>query len=143
MAALVPQQIAFQRDVWRLQQYAESLGLGLTYGETYRPFSMVLLYYFGYIVVRGGLLGIKLQKARKLSKTLKSKHADKLAVDFALFLPDGNGGWNLTWKYEDYKILGDYWVSLNPELNVWGGDFNKDGIKNGFIDAPHFERVRV
>jgi hypothetical protein len=35
--------------------------------------------------------------------------------------------------------LGDYWESLD-ENNRWGGDFNGNDKKDGFIDAPHFER---
>lgn len=109
-------------------------GIELTLGEAHRTYSQVLLNYFGYEVQRGGVLGIKLVKARKLSRTLRSKHQDRLAVDFNYFIQD-----KLTYDFSKIKILGDYWESLHPD-NVWGGDFNKDGIANGFVDTPHFER---
>jgi peptidoglycan L-alanyl-D-glutamate endopeptidase CwlK len=68
------------------------------------------------------------------SQTMNSNHLKRLAVDFNLF-KDGA----ITWKWEDYVPLGEYWHSLD-EKNRWGGDWNKNGKKDGFIDAPHFER---
>ena len=68
------------------------------------------------------------------SKTMDSKHLKKCAGDLNPFL-DGR----LTYKFEDLKILGDYWESLDP-LNRWGGDWNKNDIKDGWLDTPHFER---
>ena len=56
-----------------------------------------------------------------------------MAIDFNFF-KDGK----LTYDYDVIKPLGDYWISLH-EKNRWGGDFNKDGKKNGFVDVPHFE----
>lgn len=67
------------------------------------------------------------------SQTMKSKHLDRLAVDFNVFLCG-----ELTWKWEDIKPLGDYWESLDNR-NRWGGDWNKNDKKDGFIDSPHFE----
>ena len=63
-----------------------------------------------------------------LSQTMNSKHAQRLAVDFNLF-KDGE----LTWKVDDYRVLGDYWETIDP-LNVWGGNWKT------LVDAPHFER---
>lgn len=62
-----------------------------------------------------------------LSKTMNSKHCDRLAVDLNLF-----AGGAYASKTEDYKPLGEYWKSLDP-ANRWGGDFK------GFPDGNHFE----
>jgi hypothetical protein len=130
---LSEKQQVFSKNIAYLIIQADLLGIDLTFGDAYRSNSQILLNFFGYKVVKGGLLGIKLIKHKKLSKTLNSQHAKRLAVDFNYFI---NG--KLTYKYEDIKKLGEFWVCLNP-LNRWGGDFNKNGKKDGFIDTPHFE----
>jgi hypothetical protein len=61
------------------------------------------------------------------SKTMQSQHLNRLAVDLNLFI-DGE----LTWDVECYRILGEYWESLDPDCK-WGGHFR------GFCDAVHFE----
>ena len=109
------------------------LGIDLTFGDAFRSNSQVLLNYFGYRVVKGGVLGIKLVKSVKVSKTLNSQHSKRLAVDFNFFI---NG--KLTYKFEDVEELGRFWLTLHP-LNRWGGDFNKNGVRDGFVDTPHFE----
>jgi hypothetical protein len=68
------------------------------------------------------------------SKTMDSQHLKKLAIDLNVFFRG-----QLTYDWETVKVLGDFWESLDP-LNRWGGDFNQDDKKNGFIDTPHFER---
>ncbi|WP_435624463.1 hypothetical protein [Flagellimonas sp.] len=130
---LSEKQRIFTKNIAELICYAYSLGIELTFGEAYRTQSQVFLYYFGYKIVKGGLLGIKLVKARKMSKTLRSRHQDRLAVDFNFFI-DGK----LTYEFDDVKPLGDFWESLHLD-NRWGGDFNKNGVKDGFVDTPHFE----
>lgn len=130
---LSEKQQIFSKNVASLIVYADMLGIGLTFGDAYRSESQTLLNYFGYKVVKGGLLGVKLVKHRKLSKTLKSLHRQRLAIDFNFFI---NG--ELTYEFEDIKELGKFWLTLHP-LNRWGGDFNKNGIKDGFVDTPHFE----
>lgn len=134
---LSAQQRIFTRHIGCLIEYAYSIGIELTLGESHRTQSQVLLNYYGYEVRKGGVLGIYLHKAKRLSQTLSSLHLDRLAVDFNFFI---NGG--LTYEYDDIKPLGDYWVSLDP-LNRWGGDFNKNGKKDGFVDTPHFERQKI
>lgn len=57
------------------------------------------------------------------SKTLKSKHSDRLAVDINLF-KDGKLA-----KGEAYQPLGEKWKALGGR---WGGDFT-------FKDYGHFE----
>lgn len=106
----------FTRNIAKLIVYAYQQGLELTFGEAYRTNEQQLIY------VQSGK-----------SQTMNSNHLRRLAVDFNVF---ENG--NLTYKWETVKILGDYWESLHPK-NRWGGDWNKDDKKNGFIDTPHFE----
>lgn len=125
----------FTKHIGMLIAFAYANGIELTFGEAHRTNSQILLNFFGYEVVRSGN-GIALKKSKKLSRTLLSVHADRLAVDFNFFI---NG--QLTYAFEDTKILGDYWESLDS-LNRWGGDFNKNGIADGFVDTPHFERKR-
>lgn len=108
-------------------------GIKLTMGEAYRTESQMLLNFFGFRVIKGGYLGIQLVKSKKLSHTLKSLHGERLAQDFNFFI-DGQ----LTYDFDKIKPLGEYWVNLHPD-NRWGGDFNKNGVKDGFIDVLHFE----
>ena len=131
---LSERQQIFTYNISCLIQYAFDIHqIRLTFGEAHRTWSQILLNYFGYTKERGGILGIKLVKGRKLNYTLWGLHCDRLAVDFNFFI---NG--KLTYDFDDIKPLGDYWESLHPD-NRWGGDFNQDDIENGFVDTPHFE----
>ena len=103
-------QIIFSKNIASLIVYADLIGIQLTFGHAWRD--------------------VETQKrlvAKGLSKTLKSNHLRRLAVDFNFFI---NG--KLT--YDKHKIteLGKFWESLH-EKNRWGGNF-----KN-FLDTPHFE----
>tara|TARA_R110001592_G_scaffold61875_1_gene189129 strand:- start:358 stop:747 length:390 start_codon:yes stop_codon:yes gene_type:complete len=126
--SLNKEQFEFTKDVASLIVYANLLGIDLTFGEAHRTNSQVLLNFFGYKVVKGGILGIKLVKSKKLSKTLNSNHLKRLAVDFNFFI---NG--KLTYDKHKLAELGQFWESLNPK-NRWGGNFKS------FTDTPHFER---
>ena len=75
---LSQKQRIFTRNIGLLIEYAYSIDIELTFGEAFRTQSQVYLYFFGYKIVKGGILGIKLQKSKKLSKTLYSKHLKKL-----------------------------------------------------------------
>lgn len=69
------------------------------------------------------------------SKTLISKHLDRLAIDLNFF-KDGiyiNGLENKSEVKEILQPIGFYWESLHPE-NKWGGNFTN------IFDSPHFER---
>ena len=65
----------------------------------------------------------KLLVAKKLSKTLFSKHLKGLAADLAI-IKDGQYIINI----EGYRPLGEYWESLGN--TTWGGNWNtlKDGV---------------
>jgi hypothetical protein len=60
------------------------------------------------------------------SWTMSSKHLDKCAVDLFLWVEG-----RITWDHDDYKVLGNYWKTLDP-LCVWGGDWRHR-------DSAHFE----
>jgi hypothetical protein len=113
---LSQRQRIFTKNIGKLIDYAYSIDIELTFGHAWRS----------------------LQEQKRLvsegkSKTLKSKHLDRLAVDFNFFI---NG--HLTYDFYKIKPLGDFWESLN-ENNRWGGDWNKNDKKDGFLDTPHFE----
>lgn len=113
---LSEKQRIFTLNVAKLIVKAYEMGLELTFGEAYRTREQQLLY------VQSGK-----------SKTMDSDHLRRLAVDFNVFKKG-----HLTYQWEDIKPLGDYWESLH-DTNRWGGDWNKNDIKDGFIDTPHFE----
>lgn len=109
---LVAEQWAFLQDVARLIIYAADKGITLTGGELYRTDEQQELHY----------------KAGR-TKTMKSNHLRRLAIDFNFFI-DGK----LTYDIEKLRILGGYWEGLTPQ-NRWGGNYTN------FKDTPHFERV--
>lgn len=113
---LSEKQRIFTQNIGCLIQYAYQKGYGLTFGHAWRS----------------------PEEQRRLvnegkSQTMNSNHLNRLSVDFNVF-KDGE----LTWAWNDIKPLGDYWESLHPK-NRWGGDWNNNEIKDGFIDSPHFE----
>ena len=115
-------QMEFTWHIGWLIMFANAKGYKLTLGEAFRsPQEQERLYREGKSQIKVG-----------------GYHGKRLAVDFNLF-KRVNGNWELTWAWEDYKVLGDYWEALDP-LNRWGGDWNKNDRKDGFIDSPHFER---
>ena len=122
---LSKKQQTFTKNIAKLILYADSLGVGLTFGDAFRSGSQQLLNYYGKKVVdKFGELHI--EDAKKVSWTLNSKHAKRLAVDFNFFI-DGK----YTNTGEQIEILGAYWVSLHPS-NRWGGNWKNK-------DKPHFE----
>ena len=121
----------FLKDVAKLIQYAESIGIKLTGGELYRTADQQWLYYEGYEIEHD-----KLKKTTPKSKTMNSYHLRRLAIDFNVFINKV-----LTYEYKDIEPLGIYWINLNKTYNRWGGDWNRNGKKDdGFLDTPHFER---
>lgn len=105
-------QEAFARDTVKLYEYIWGNGYTFTYGEAWRHEVMQNWY------VENGY-----------SKTMNSKHRQRLAIDINVFSPEGA---YITRK-DLLQHIGDYWESLSPE-NKWGGNFE------GFEDTPHFER---
>lgn len=107
----VDEQWEFLKDVASLIGMAEKRGIVLTGGELFRTQEQQAIY------MKNGK-----------SKTAKSKHLERLAIDFNFFV---NG--QLTYDKKTIQPLGDFWESLHP-ANRWGGNFAS------FLDVPHFER---
>lgn len=118
MEDLRSKQKTFTQNVAHLIAFAFRNGFELTFGEVYRTPEQQQLYF-----------------NKGLSKTLNSRHLQRLAVDFNIFK---NG--QLLSKPIDIKPLGDYWITLHPD-NRWGGDWNRDGDLSDekFKDPYHFE----
>jgi hypothetical protein len=98
MSELLVKQIAFQRCVWRLQQFAEERGYALTFGDAW-------------------------DQDKDGGHMRKSAHYSRLAIDFNLFVKDEEGEW--TWvrgSSEAWQALGMFWKTLHPEAR-FGGDF--------------------
>ncbi len=122
------QQIKFTNDVARLIQKAQELKIGLTMGEAYRTTCQQLLYFHGYRVWPEGK-NLTLKKDKVRSKTILSRHLQRLAIDFNFFI-----NYRLTYDDPLIKELGAYWESLS-EQNRWGGNYES------FTDVAHFERL--
>ena len=129
---LLLKQMVFTDNIGKLIAYAHSIGIGLTFGEVYRTTEQQELY------VKTGR-----------SKTMNSRHLQRLAVDFNMFVlkDDGrmlfNTGISKAQFDKDIQIakpLGQYWASLNID-NVWGSDWDRDGntAEHSFQDPYHFE----
>lgn len=88
--------------------YAHSMNIGLTFGETYRTAEQQEIYYLN-----------------GKSKVKHSKHQDRLAVDFNVFI---KGEYRA--DKASYEALGNHWKALDNN-NRWGGDWG--------WDANHFE----
>lgn len=107
---LSEKQAIFSKNISYLIQYANKIGIDLTFGHAWRsPEEQKRLINEG------------------KSQTMNSRHLQRLAIDFNFFI-DGN----LTYKKEDVQRLGDYWEGLHPD-NRWGGNWTT------FVDTPHFE----
>jgi len=113
---MVQRQHEFVEDLIKLLQFAHERGFVVTMGEVYRPIEMQEIY------VRTGR-----------SRTMKSSHLQRLAVDLNFFVKE-SPGLRLTWSKEEIHPIGEYWEGLRPGKNRWGGNFRS------FKDVPHFER---
>lgn len=109
--SIILAQHEFLLDVCLLVRQATSYGFVVTAGELWRPPEMQQIY------VKTGR-----------SKTMKSKHLERLAVDLNFFK---NGKY--IQSYNELVEVGKFWESLNSK-NRWGGNFSS------FKDLPHFER---
>lgn len=109
--SLSDRQWLFLQDVAKLIQKAEELGIKLTGGELYRT-----------------VYQQRKHLADGKSKTMKSKHLSRLAIDLNFFIDK-----KLIYGYHPLiQELGDYWESLR-ETNQWGGNWTS------FKDYPHFQ----
>ena len=126
---LSDRQKIFTKNIGLLIGKAYDLGFELTFGEVYRTLEQQKIYF---------------DSGR--SKTMDSRHLQRLAVDFNIFkIINGDPfllfGINSMYStdLEIARPLGEYWMSLHPD-NVWGGDWNRNGILDEtFKDPYHFE----
>ena len=109
--SLVAEQYAFMLDVAKLIQFCASEGIVVTGGELHRTPEQQQIY-------------VKTGK----SKTLNSKHLERLAIDLNFFV---NGV--LCYDVNKVSKVGKYWEGLSPKNSA--GMFWKS-----FVDLPHFER---
>lgn len=106
---LSDKQWIFLQDVAKLIIKAIELDIKLTAGEVYRTMYQQRKY------IKDGK-----------SKTLKSKHLSRLAIDLNFFV-DGK----LTYDIDKVRKLGEFWESLRPT--------NQAGMFWKFKDFPHFQ----
>lgn len=108
----------FVPNIGKLIDFANKNGFQLSFGEVFRTPEQQKIYF---------------QTGK--SKTMNSRHLDRLAVDFNVFK---NGV--LLNAPADYKPLGEFWMALHPD-NVWGGDWNRNHsiLDETFKDPYHFE----
>lgn len=104
-------QEAFSRHMTAFLRYVFEAGYEVRLGEFQRTIEQERLY-----VQRG------------LSHTMRSNHLLKCAADLYIFTKDGK-----LLGHDELKPLGDFWESLQPGLNRWGGNWT-------FKDLAHFER---
>lgn len=119
-------QSLFLSNVSKLIAWSFENGFQMTIGEGLRTTEQQLLYFEGYSIQKIGSDLKFVQTARK-TKTLQSKHLDKLAIDLNVFIEG-----IYTVDKSKLQPIGDYWESLN-ELNQWGGNWAT------FLDTPHFQ----
>jgi hypothetical protein len=105
----VTEQWLFLQDVAKLIEYIKSQDLVCTGGDLYRTVEQQTIY------VKKGL-----------SKTMQSKHLERLAIDLNFFSANGK----LILCPDD---VGAFWESLNTK-NEWGGSWKT------FKDSGHFQR---
>jgi len=114
-------QSIFMLNVGKLILFAYENGYELTAGELLRTKDQQTLYFEGYTIKKIGS-ALRLCKANRLSKTMFSKHLDKLAIDLNLFI---DGAYKT--DKESFKLLAEYWRGLdknNESGYDWGWDFN-------------------
>lgn len=120
-------QSVFAQNIGLLIQFIYKSGLEVSIGEFMRTEYQQAEYY------RTGR-----------SKTMNSRHLQKLAGDFNFF-SDGRLLFVDGSRYEeDIKLvqpIGEYWMSLDPD-NVWGADWNRNHKTSDetFRDPYHFEK---
>jgi hypothetical protein len=116
--SLRTKQSIFTFNIHKLIEFAYKNGFELTFGEVFRTIEQQTIYF---------------NTGR--SKTMNSRHIQRLAVDFNIF-KDGV----LINDAKIIQVLGEFWITLNTD-NVWGGDWDRDHntLDETFKDPYHFE----
>jgi hypothetical protein len=83
----------------------------------------------------------KINVAKKVSKTMNSKHLEGLAVDI-VFLSDIQDDGKVNYDAEKYRLLGEFWESIG---GIWGGRFgdNPSTEKIEGWDSGHFQYKEI
>ena len=115
--SLVAKQAEFLINMTQLLAKAYKMNLIVTGGELYRTPEQQRIY---------------IEQGR--SKTMRSKHLQRCAIDLNLFTKDKKGKLHLTYDKAVLQPLGDFWEGLHAN-NRWGGNWKS------FKDTPHFERL--
>lgn len=129
------QQRRFVQLVAKLIEFAYASGYEFTFGEAYRSDEQAEINALGaqgrarlvttlQAALEFSLLADKIANNAG-SGVRNSLHQQRLAIDLNLF----RGGVFLT-EVEDYRIVGEFWKTLDPDCR-WGGDFTH-------ADADHF-----
>ena len=128
MTTLRDRQETFARTLALFLNWMLNQGYHWTMGDCWRSTDELLCCQCGMPITYQELL-----RFNGRSKTLQSKHADRLAIDLNLFI-DGKMA-----TPDQYRPLGEKWEQLGGR---WGGRFSLDpseyATKVGF-DPPHFE----
>lgn len=124
---LSDKQKLFTGHVAQLIEFAIHNEFQLTFGEVWRTIEQQKIYF---------------DTGR--SKTMDSRHLQRLAVDFNIWFENRMLFQDSSRYIEDLEVvrpLGDYWCGLDT-FNVWGGDWNRNRVLDEtFRDPYHFERV--
>jgi predicted chitinase len=113
---LIREQSTFLLHVAELVHKSYEMGFQVSGGELFRTSEQQALH------VRNGR-----------SKTMKSQHLRRLAIDLNFFKPKPGGELRLISDVEELRPVGQFWEGLDS-ANRWGGNWAS------FKDAPHFER---
>ncbi len=68
------------------------------------------------------------------SRTMKSQHLKRMAIDLNFYREQPDGSLDLVYSADALRPLGEFWESLDS-ANRWGGNWGS------FKDIPHFERL--
>lgn len=113
---MIERQSEFLRHVVQLITRAHELDFVVTGGELFRTTEQQQIH------IRNGR-----------SRTMRSNHLKRLAIDLNFFRRSEDGRLQLTYDKKALQPLGDFWEGLHPR-NRWGGNWKS------FKDTPHFER---
>lgn len=112
-----------------LRDFAMARNIKYAITETYRSLETITEYYQR---GRRGVAGEKtITNISPDNAAATSAHYNRCAFDLVLI---NNVGRKVYEPISDFKILGDYWVTLDP-LCRWGGHWKK------LQDLPHFEHI--
>ena len=108
----------FTFNIHILIDWAYKNGFELSFGEVYRTVEQQKIYF-----------------DTGKSKTMNSRHIQRMAVDFNIFIAG-----ELINDPAKIQPLGEFWITLNTD-NVWGGDWDRDHsvLDETFKDPYHFE----